>query len=78
MVTEMLMQSTGKRGVASLLSSLRGGVLFIPALFILSKLRGIYGVQEAQPLSYALSVIPAIFYCYRFFKDLPAEDVVNE
>ncbi|MCR4991065.1 MAG: MATE family efflux transporter [Lachnospiraceae bacterium] len=74
MVTEMLMQSSGQRTAASLLSSLRGGVLFIPALFILPKIRGLYGVQEAQPLAFILSVLPSLYFMQRFFKNLPKEE----
>ncbi len=50
MTTEMLLQSTGKRLHASLLSSLRNGLLFIPLLLILSSLRGLAGIQEAMPV----------------------------
>ena len=74
MVTEMLMQSTGRKGPASLLSSLRGGILYIPALLILPIFRGLYGVQEAQPLAYILSVLPAVYFARKFFKDIPKED----
>jgi len=74
MVTEMLMQSSGERLKATFLSSLRGGILFIPSLLILSSLRGIEGVQEAQPLSYVLSVIPAVILAIRFFNNLPKTD----
>ncbi len=74
MVTEMLMQSSGKKIPATVLSSLRGGVLFIPLLLILPPLRGLAGVQEAQPLSYLLSVPPALLMANSFFKHTPRED----
>lgn len=74
MVTEMLMQTCGKKGAASLLSSLRGGVLYIPVLLILPIFRGLNGVQEAQPLAYILSVIPALYFMYKFFQEIPKED----
>lgn len=70
MVTEMLMQSTGKRGAASFLSSLRGGIIYIPAMLILSATRGLYGVEEAQPVAFILSVIPAVIFAKRFFARL--------
>ena len=75
MITEMLMQSSGKKIPATVLSSLRGGVIFIPLLFILPALRGLAGVQEAQPLAYILSVPPAIFFAKWFFKITPKEDM---
>lgn len=74
MVTEMLMQSSGKKASASILSALRGGLLFIPALLILPYFRGIYGVEEAQPLANLLSVFPGIFIAWRYFKKMPNED----
>ncbi len=73
MITEMLMQSTGKKLAASILSSLRSGLFFIPALMILSKFRGFNGVAEAQPIAYVLSVIPSLFILIWFLKKLPRE-----
>ena len=77
MITEMLMQSSGKKTPAIVLSSLRGGMLFIPLLLILPEFRGLAGVQEAQPLSYVLSVAPAMFLANRFFLKIPKEDNPN-
>lgn len=74
MVTEMLMQSTGEKGAASFLSSLRGGILYIPLLVILSYARGLAGVQEAQPISYILAIIPSYYFLGKFFKKMPRED----
>lgn len=73
MVTEMLFQSTGKQLGAAILSSLRSGLFFIPALIILSRLRGLYGIQEAQPLAYMISFIPSLFFMLWFFRKLPKE-----
>lgn len=74
MVTEMLMQVSGKKLAASLLSSLRGGIIYIPALVILGYFRGLNGVQEAQPLAYVLSALPGIVCASIYFKRLPKED----
>ncbi|MCR5399108.1 MAG: MATE family efflux transporter [Lachnospiraceae bacterium] len=74
MVTEMLYQSTGHSGGASVLSSLRSGIFFIPALLILSALRGLAGIQEAQPLAYVLTFFPSLFFCLRLMKNMPAQD----
>ena len=73
-VTEMLMQSSGKKIPATVLSSLRGGLLFIPLMFILPRFRALAGVQEAQPLSYVLAVPFAMIMANRFFKETPKED----
>lgn len=74
MVTEMLFQSTGKRFGAAVLSSLRNGLFFIPALLILPGLRGLYGIQEAQPAAFLLAFIPALFFMLSFFRKLPKDE----
>ena len=74
MTTEMLLQSTGKRLHASLLSSLRNGLLFIPTLLILAQLRGLSGIQEAMPISLALSLPITLPFAVGFFRRLPKED----
>lgn len=74
MTTEMLFQSTGRRLGAAMLSAIRSGLLFIPALLILSSLRGLAGIQEAQPISLLLSVPVTAFFAVTFFKKLPKED----
>ena len=73
-MTEMLLQTTGMRLKASILSAMKSGVILIPALLILSRLRGLNGIQEAQPLSLVLSIIPAVIFAKAFFDQLPAED----
>ena len=69
-VTEMTLQSTGRKFQASLLSSLKSGVIFIPLLFILADVRGLSGIQEAQPLTNILVLAPCIYYMKKFFQDL--------
>ena len=68
MAAEMLYQSTGHKLGASVLSSLRSGLLFIPILLILSQVRGLPGIQEAQPLANTLAAFPAILLIRRFFQ----------
>ena len=75
MVVEMLYQSTGRRIGASVLSSLRSGLFFIPALIILSNVRGLAGIQEAQPVSLLISVPFFIIFAVVFFKKLPKQDL---
>lgn len=74
MATEMLFQSTGKRFGASFMSSLRSGLLFIPALLILSSVRGLSGIQEAQPVALLLSLPLTVLFAVRFFKTAPQEE----
>ncbi len=74
MVSEMFLQTTGKKAAASFLSSARSGLFFIPILIIAAKLRGLAGIQEAQPIAYVVSVLPTYILISRFMKNLPKED----
>ena len=74
MVTEMLFQSTGHSAGASILSSLRSGIFFIPALIILSRLRGLSGIQEAQPLAYVLTFFPSLAFCIWLMKKISSAE----
>jgi len=71
MITEMALQSVGKKLGASVLSTLRNGLFFIPLLLILSNVRGLSGIQEAQPLAVTLAVIPSAILAVSFFRELP-------
>ena len=75
---EMLHQCSGKKLGATILSGMRSGFLFIPCLLILPRLRGLAGLQEAQPLAFALSIIPSVWMGIRYFRKLPKEDIVRE
>lgn len=78
MATEMTMQSIGRKLAASLLSALRSGLLFIPLLIILAAVRGLSGIQEAQPLAFVLAFVPTMSYAWYFFHRLPKEDETTE
>jgi Na+-driven multidrug efflux pump len=71
MVTEMFFQSTGHSTGASLLSSLRGGIIFIPSLIILNRFRGLAGIEEAQPLAYFLTFFPSLGFCIWLMNRMP-------
>lgn len=77
MVTEMLYQSTGRKLGAALLSSMRSGLILIPTLVLLSYFRGLSGIQEAQPLTFVLSLLPTMIFAYTFFKKLPEDENGN-
>ncbi len=59
-IANMMLQTMGIAGRATLLAVARQGLFFIPAVLLLEKLLGLLGVQLAQPvsdlLSFALSV----------------------
>lgn len=77
MVTEMLYQSTGQKLGASILSLLRGGLIFIPAILILARLRGLYGIEEAQAVAFSVAVLPSFLFLWRLFRQMPQEDAVE-
>lgn len=72
-VTEMTFQCTGKKGGAAILSSLRSGIFLMPALIILAKIRGLSGIQEAQPLAYGMTFLVSIFFLVWYLRQLPRE-----
>lgn len=77
MVTEMFLQSTGHKLTSSLLSSMRSGFFFIPLVIILAHLRGLAGIQEAQPIAFLLTCIPALIFLNAALKEMPQENTLN-
>lgn len=74
MVSEMMLQTTGKKAAASFLSSVRSGLFFIPILFVAAYFRGLAGIQEAQPIAYVVSVIPTYIIMQNYLRSLPKVD----
>jgi len=73
----MLFQSIGLSGQATLVASLRSGVCFLPALFILARLLGLTGVQIAQPVADVIAALCSVPFAVHFFKHLPQDKAVN-
>ena len=69
--TNMLMQSTRHIKQATFLSMNRQGVYFIPAILILPRLFGLFGVEISQAVADLLSTFTAIPYMIWFFRKLP-------
>jgi putative MATE family efflux protein len=59
-VTNMLLQVTGKNKQSIFLSSCRQGIFFLPLIFILPRSFGITGLELSQPLANLLSGLIAI------------------
>lgn len=70
----MLFQSIGKSGRATFLSSIRSGVIFIPALLILSRVLGLFGIQISQALSDLISAAITMPMVLAFFNTLPEDE----
>ena len=62
-MNNMMMQTMGKTGYASVLASARQGLFFIPALLILPPLFGLFGIQMAQAVADACTfAITTVLY----------------
>lgn len=59
-ISNMMLQTMGIAGRATLLAVSRQGMFFIPAVLILESLFGLLGVQMAQPVADVLSFLLAI------------------
>jgi len=64
MMVEMGFQSIGEKLLASIGSSLRSGLVFVPTIIVLEKMRGISGIQEAQPIAFIIT----FFICIGLYK----------
>ena len=68
--TNMLMQSTGKSLEATILACARQGIFYLPIILILPKMVGLLGVQLAQPLSDALTLVISSIFLVLFLRKL--------
>lgn len=69
----MTFQSIGKNKTATLLSALRSGLTFIPAILILEHFLGLTGIQIAQPVADVATFLITIPFALHFFKNLPED-----
>ena len=70
MMNELGFQSMGAKFLASFSSSLRSGIILIPTLLFLADARGLFGVEEAQPLSFVITFIIGIYLSRVYMKKL--------
>jgi len=68
--TNMLFQSIGKSGIASLLSAMRSGIFFIPVILILPNVYGLTGVQISQTIADILSCLMSLPFIISFMRTL--------
>lgn len=68
----MMFQSVGRSGIATLLSMLRNGLFFIPVLLILSSQFGLIGVQISQGVADVLSTFVSVPFSVSFLVKLRA------
>ncbi len=68
--TNMLFQSVGKVGIATVMSLLRSGLFFLPTLIILSELYGLTGVQVSQGIADVLTMFVALPFALQFLRQM--------
>ena len=70
----MLYQSSRKAGVASFLSIMRSGALFIPTLLIAHHFLHLQGIQLAQPIADVLTGLCSIPFILHFLRTTPNDE----
>jgi len=76
-LTNMLFQSIGKSWQASLLSSARQGIYFLPLIIILPRIFGVLGVQMTQPIADLLTFITCFPFLIKLFKELKENEALQ-
>lgn len=74
-ITNMMLQSMGKGVIASITSSARNGIFFIPLIIILPLFFGLTGVEITQAGADVLTFIFCLFVVRKELKKMPNEDV---
>ncbi|MBE7015644.1 MAG: MATE family efflux transporter [Ruminococcaceae bacterium] len=77
MVCNITYQIIGRSWRATLLSCARQGIFFLPLIWTLPKMWGIFGVQIAQPVADVLTALFSIPFGYAFLKELN-ENIAKE
>lgn len=70
----MMFQSVGKTGIATLLSMLRSGLFFLPVLLVLSALFERSGIQYAQAIADVLTFFVVLPFVIHFLRELKGKD----
>lgn len=76
-VPNMMFQSAGLSGRASLLSSLRGGLCFIPVLLVLSHFFGMEGIQLSRCISDIMAASMSVPIAVSFFVNLSRKNTAS-
>ena len=70
----MIQQSTGHSLIATFLSLLRSGIIFLPLLAILSHTMGLVGIEMTQPLADVITALICIPFTIIFFRNLAQKE----
>lgn len=66
----MTFQAVGQSVKATVFASLRQGIFFLPFIWVLPRLFGIYGMEAAQPAADAATFLVCVPVIWKFIKDL--------
>ncbi len=69
----MMFQSIGKSLEASILSSFRSGLFFLPIIIIFSNVWGLFGIEISQAVADVLTSLCCIPFTVIYFKNLPKD-----
>lgn len=69
-VANMTFQSVGKAWRATIMSAMRQGIFFIPLIFILPAMFGLFGVVITQAASDVLTAVACTPFLFGFYKNL--------
>ena len=72
--SNMMFQSTGFAGKSAILSALRNGLCFIPAILILPLFFGLRGIQIAQPVADLATFSVSVPMALKFLRKLPPDN----
>ena len=76
--TNMLLQNIGKSVRASLLAVTRQGFAYIPLITVLEKIKGLFGIEIAQPISDVVSMIISLPFMISVLRELRRAQIVEE
>ena len=76
-IANMTFQSIGKSFTATILSSLRQGIFFIPLILILPNIFGVVGVEMTQTVADLCTFFVCLPFMISFVKDIGSKTVGN-
>lgn len=72
-MTNMFLQNTRKTARATVLAMARQGLAFLPALLLLSRLYGLWGIQLTQPVADGLTFVLALPFAFSALREMRAQ-----
>ena len=73
-VANMTFQSVGKAWTATIMSSMRQGIFFLPLIFVLPRMLGLWGVITTQAAADVLTALACTPFLWKFYKEICGKD----